>query len=183
MDEIERLARAYERFVQLPWDRSLSGAEKVWFALYDPKEERRLRMQIPEFENVTRDAHHNWVHLDLTALFATWMAAQEYRESYFAEPEYMELALKDFAEFVEKKIKSILSQPDVDMDTVVALSGLASLFGLTSSSEIFVKVAPSIQGRMLVFFPGQYHGTYYRLLDARDGWNYLAIPITGTEEK
>ena len=79
MDEIERLARAYERFVQLPWDRSLSGAEKVWFALYDPKEERRLRMQISEFENVTRAAHHNWVHLDLTTLFATWMAAQKYR--------------------------------------------------------------------------------------------------------
>lgn len=183
MDEIEKLTRAYERFVQLPWDRSLSGAEKVWFALYDPKEERRLRMQIPEFENVTRAAHHTWIHLDLTTLFATWMTAQEYREDYFKEPEYMELALKEFAEFVEQKIKSTLSQPDVDPGTVVAISGLASLFGLTSSSEIFAKVAPSIQGRMLVFFPGQYHGSYYRLLDARDGWNYLAIPITGTEEK
>jgi len=35
-----------------------------------------------------------------------------------------------------------------------------------------------IAGRLLVFFPGEHEGNSYRLLDARDGWNYLAIPIT-----
>ena len=29
-----------------------------------------------------------------------------------------------------------------------------------------------------IFFPGQYEQNNYRLLDARDGWNYLAVPIT-----
>ena len=33
-------------------------------------------------------------------------------------------------------------------------------------------------GRLLVFFPGEVEGNNYRLLDARDGWNYLATPIT-----
>ena len=33
-------------------------------------------------------------------------------------------------------------------------------------------------GRLVVFFPGQFEQNNYRLLDARDGWNYLAVPIT-----
>ena len=35
-----------------------------------------------------------------------------------------------------------------------------------------------LPGRLLVFFPGEHEGNSYRLLDARDGWNYLATPIT-----
>jgi len=36
-----------------------------------------------------------------------------------------------------------------------------------------------VEGRLLVFFPGEYHpeNHTYRLLDARDGWNYLAVPL------
>ena len=74
-----------------------------------------------------------------------------------------------------------LTAAEVDANTVVAVSGLASLFGLTYASAIFETVAPSVQGRLLVFFPGQHNGSNYRFLDARDGWNYLAVPITGME--
>jgi len=42
-------------------------------------------------------------------------------------------------------------------------------------------VESSIRGRLLVFFPGEYENNNYRLLDARDGWNYLAVPITARE--
>jgi hypothetical protein len=34
---------------------------------------------------------------------------------------------------------------------------------------------------MLVFFPGEYTNNVYRFMDARDGFNYMAIPITSTE--
>jgi hypothetical protein len=34
---------------------------------------------------------------------------------------------------------------------------------------------------LLVFFPGQFDNNNYRLLDARDGWNYLAVPITADQ--
>ena len=30
----------------------------------------------------------------------------------------------------------------------------------------------------MLFFPGEFENNNYRLLDARDGWNYLAVPIT-----
>ncbi len=120
-------------------------------------------------------------HLDLTDLFATWMAQHEYSEDYFEQPEDMNLALQDFASFVSQRIADALTAPEVDANTVVAVSGLASLFGLTYASAIFEAVAPSVKGRLLVFFPGQQNGSNYRFLDARDGWNYLAVPITGIE--
>ena len=43
-------------------------------------------------------------------------------------------------------------------------------------------VTDRVRGRLLVFFPGEREGSNYRLLDARDGWNYLAVPITIPEE-
>ena len=45
-------------------------------------------------------------------------------------------------------------------------------------ADLHQRVADRIGGRFLVLFPGSYERGNYRLLDARDGWNYLAIPIT-----
>jgi hypothetical protein len=181
VNEIEGLLKAYKSFLQLPWDRTLAGPQKVWFAIYEPAQERRLRLRLPEFEMATKNAGHSWFPLDLTDLFATWMAQHDYREAYFEQPEDMDLALQDFASYISQHIADALNAPNVDENTVVAVSGLASLFGLTYASAIFETVAPSVQGRLLVFFPGQHNGSNYRFLDARDGWNYLAVPITGIE--
>lgn len=181
MNEVEALLKAYVSFLQLPWDQTLAGPQKVWFAIYEPPLERRLRLHLPEFEIATRNAGHSWFHLDLTDLFANWMAQHEYREAYFEGPEDMDLELQDFSNFVIQRIIEALAEPGADANTVVAISGLASLFGLTYASSTIEAVAPSIRGRLLVFFPGQRNGSNYRFLDARDGWNYLAVPITGIE--
>ena len=181
MNEIEALLKAYERFLQLPWDRTLAGPQKVWFAIYDPSQERRLRLRLPEFEVATKSAGHSLAHLDLTDLFANWMAKHDYHDEYFEQPEDMDLALQDFTSFVSQQVIDALTASNVDVNTMVAVSGLASLFGLTFASVIFETVTPSIRGRLLVFFPGQRNGSIYRFLDARDGWNYLAVPITGIE--
>ena len=177
MSEVEELLKAYEKFVSLPWKDDLSGAEKVWFVVYDPPQERRIRFRFPEFETVTKKAKHKWISLDLTDAFASWMAGHRYREAYFELPEDMEPALNDFADTVVKNIVDLLSSSDADKNTIVAITGLASLFGLTRASAVLEKVTSAIRGRLLVFFPGRHEGSLYRLLDARDGWNYLAIPI------
>ncbi len=181
MSEIEGLIQAYKHYVQLPWDRNLAGPQKVWFALYEPAHERRLRFRLQEFEEATLNAQHTWKLFNMTDTFAEWMAQHEYREEYFEQPEDMNPALNDFMQDLSHQIIAELTHPDVDADTVVAILGLGSLFGLTFASAIFKAIAPSIQGRLLVFFPGQHHGSIYRLLNARDGWNYLAVPITGLE--
>ncbi len=105
------------------------------------------------------------------------MAGHKYREAYFEDPEALDLALTDFADAAVARVKGALTAQDVGEGTVVALSGVAALFGLAKTSEILEQVTSSIRGRLLVFFPGRYENSQYRLLDARDGWNYLAVPI------
>ncbi len=184
MSQVEELLAAYESFVRQPWQRNIAGPQKVWFAVYDPFQERRLRFRIPEFEVATKKAGHSWRLVDLTDAFAQWMASQEYREEYFKQPELLELALSgDFVEYTANRVREALTGVGVDDNTVVAACGLGSLFGLSRVSSLVEAVAGDIRGRLLGFFPGQYDGSNYRLLDARDGWNYLAVPITAADGK
>lgn len=176
--EVEGLLRAYERHVQVPWDDRIAGPERVWFAIYDPLQERRLRARIKAFQNATEATGHGWRQLDITDAFAEWMAAHEYREAYFEEPTLLGSALDDFTRDVTQRFVDALTAPDVDANTVVAVVGVGSLFGLTHVSKVVQGTADAIRGRLLVFFPGQHEKQNYRLLDARDGWNYLAVPIT-----
>lgn len=179
MSEIEDLLSRYERYVRLPWDHKLAGAQKVWFARYDPGQERRLRIRIGEFETATTDAGHTWRQVDITDSFAEWMTNHEYRDAYFEQPEDLELALVDFSDYAAEQVRKELRHPGVDENTVVALLGLASLFGLIRVAELIAKVDSEISGRLLAFFPGQRDGSNWRLLNARDGWNYHAVPIEG----
>jgi len=181
MSSIEALVQAYRQFVSLPWESHLAGPQKVWFALYNPLDERRLRAQVGEFEIATKKAQHNWHLCDLTDCFSTWMTAQEYRQAYFESPEDLEMALEDFGNYAADQVKIVLGHSKQDANAVVAVLGIGTLFGLTRFSRIEEIIASSIAGRLLVFFPGERNGNNYRLLDARDGWNYLAIPISGVE--
>ena len=181
MAGVERLLTNYEKYVRLPWDQILAGAQKVWFAVYAPSDERRLRARFGAFETATLQAKHAWIQYDLTDTFPRWLAEQEYRESYFESPEDMEMALEDYVDTVILAVRERMQQSDVDANTVVAILGLASLFGLMRASRLIDAIAPEVKGRLLVFFPGERDGANYRLLDARDGWNYHAIPITAEE--
>jgi hypothetical protein len=179
MSAIEALLEAYKRHVSRPWDASLAGDQKVWFVVFDPAQERRLRLQLPRFESATLIAGRSWVHVDLTDAFATWMKNQRHREGYFADPDLAVYALGHFKEEgVAAIIRQMLTAPGVDDQTVVAVSGVGSLFGLVRVSEVMDAVAADIRGRLVVFFPGSYdEKSYYRLYDARDGWDYHAVPI------
>ncbi len=178
MSEVEDLLKAYENLVRLPWDSSLAGPEKVWFVVYDPAQERRIRLRLPEFETVTKKHGHGWRSVDLTDSFARWISTHKYRDSYFEEPELLEPALQAFTNAVAQEIKAVLTAEDVDLNTVVCLTGVASLYGLTKVSNVLEKVTADLRGRLLVCFPGEHDGQVYKILGAREGWNYLAVPIT-----
>ena len=92
MSRIEGLLKAYENFLAQPWASNLSGAERVWFAVYEPAQERRLLFRIAEFETATKKAGHGWHHVDVSSAFAEWMGNHKYREAYFDDPEAMDLA-------------------------------------------------------------------------------------------
>ena len=176
MSEIDDLLDGYRRFVALPWPAHIGGPQKVWFVIYDPAQERRLRLKLPEFELATRAAGHGWTEVDLTDSFAHWMTAHRYREAYFRSPGDLDLALDRFTAAVVEQVNAALAA--ANETTIVGLVGAGALFGLTHVSAVIERAAPAIRGRLLVFFPGHYDRGNYRLLDARDGWNYHAVPIT-----
>jgi hypothetical protein len=176
MSQIDRLKENYERFVRLPWQKSLAGSQRVWFAVYPPSEERRLRAKIQEFEMATRDAKHSWHPVDITDEFAQWMGSHEYRDDYFAEPEALATVEEELRDHIVARLKSACES--VDDDSVIAVLGAGTLFGFTHISSVVSALESSIRGRLLVFFPGEYERNLYRFMDARDGFNYMAVPIT-----
>ncbi|AKX95092.1 hypothetical protein MTHERMOG20_16710 [Moorella thermoacetica] len=179
MSRIEELANRYRNHIAAPWQHNLAGEQKTIFVVYPPVDERKLRARLELFEMATIASGHKWKSFDFTPTFAQWMSKLEYREVYFEEPESLALPLEtEFLYFAADELRKVLAGEDVDSDTVVAVYGVASLYGFASVSAILKEVVRDIRGRLVVFFPGEYENNNYRLLNARDGWNYLAIPIT-----
>ena len=177
MGRIEELATAYEDHVSAPWQRTVSGAQRVMMVVYEKGLERTLRARLGEFEQRTTRSGHGWKLVDCTPWFAEWMAKEEYRDAYFEDPSLLGMMLEgEFRKVVTQRLRAELET--ATDNTVVALLGVASLYGFMRVSELIRSVEPSIHGRLLVLFPGTKNENNYRLLDARDGWNYLANSIT-----
>ena len=179
MARIEDLADRFERHIATPWQRTISGAQRVVMLIYDKELERTLRARKTAFETAARQAGHDWHEVDVSDAFAAWMAEDDYREEYFAFPDDLQLKLQaEFPEYVAQRLRTALTADDVTDNTIVALFGVGTLFGFARLSHILKMVETDIKGRLVVFFPGHLERNNYRLLDARDGWNYLAVPIS-----
>ena len=144
-------------------------------AIYDPPNERRLRARLGQFELSTKEAGRSWRLLVIDDIFPEWLAANRYREELFANPSALGPALGAFRRHLAARVKDEIDQ--ADPDTVLALLGAGSLFGLWSVAELVSQVADNLKGILLVFFPGRHEGNTYRLMDARTSWNYLALAI------
>ena len=108
------------------------------------------------------------------------MRAHEYRESIFLEPEHFS-ASRELEDLAVERVRERCSEEDADAASVVAVMGLASLFDFMRVSSLIDRVEDSVRGRLLILFPGEYSGNVYRFMDARDGFNYMAVPITSIE--
>ena len=179
MGRIEDLAEKYGQHIATPWQRTIGGAQRVIMVVYDKELERTLQARKLAFETATKQAGHDWHEIDLSSIFAEWMAQDDYRDEYFASPEDLQLKLDaEFANYVAERLSELLNQADVKETSVVAVFGVGAIFGFARISQILKLVESDIRGRLVVFFPGHHERNNYRLLDARDGWNYLAVPIT-----
>lgn len=180
--KVSKLISTYRQHLTVPWQGGLAAIQRVIFAVYDKTDELRLRANVEEFSLVTQQAEKQWLLLDVTNAFPEWMAGQEYRDAYFECPEdlagYQAGELTEFVADLNAKLKARIVA-EAGPETVVALLGVGALFGLARVSSIVEGIKESVEGRLLVFFPGEYHPENhgYRLLDARDGWNYLAVPL------
>ena len=185
MSRIDLLKQNYQRLCEYSWDRNVAGAQRVWIAVYDKEDERKLRLRIDLFKEATQLVRRRWVSIDLTDAFARWMCGPDHASfsaSYYESPELLdEAVLADFKTSVASTVRVTLAQLPDPENTVFALVGAASLFGFMKVSELLPMVEADVKGRLLVFFPGNYEPNNYRLLDAGDGWNYHAVPITASE--
>ncbi|MDX2282978.1 MAG: BREX protein BrxB domain-containing protein [Bacteroidia bacterium] len=179
MTKVDKLLHAFEAALREPWAATLSGQEKVWFLVYEPAEQRKVDLQIGEFEIRAKAARKTWIPISLKQVFPEWMARHEYREEYFADPTALADQLEyDFRDFVIQYLRDQIRAGSDGPHALIALTGVGALFGFCRLSEVLKGATESLQGRLLVFFPGEFSSNQYRLLDARDGWNYLARPIT-----
>ncbi|WP_135229997.1 BREX protein BrxB domain-containing protein [Deinococcus fonticola] len=175
MSQTTQLFERYRQQLQLPQNPYLSPAERIWIAVHDPAEERRIRGNIREFALVTQQQNLEWSHFDLTPHFARWMLEHPYHEAYFAEPELLKGALQGFENVLLDALQAEMAR--LSPQSVLAVTGAGTLYGLTRISTVIERAAPSLRGRMLLFFPGSLEGHNYRLLNARDGWNYHSVPL------
>jgi hypothetical protein len=179
MGRIEQLAEKYRQHIGLPWQQTVAGAQRIIMIVYDKELERTMIARTELFAMATRETGHEWFEIDVAGFFADWMADEEYREAYFESPDDLQLKLEsEFTDYVSRRIRTLLDRPEVGKNSVVAVRGVGGLFGFTRVSGVLKLIEQSIEGRLAVFFPGSYDQNNYRLLDARDGWNYLAVPIT-----
>jgi len=177
--KIDQLINIFEKVVNEPWSSGLSGSERVWFLVYDPTKQREIDLRLGDFATCAIRANKRWQEISMKECFPSWMANHDYKEEYFANPEYIVDQLEaEFIPFAAQYLKNELAKFEQDTDTVVSIKDISSLFGFARISEILKSCDKNFKGRLLIFFPGEFQQNQYRLLDARDGWDYLARPIT-----
>lgn len=183
MSRVSDLVDAYTGELSLPWRSGLSGGERVWMLVYPPDLERAMRAALPRLELVTAQEGHSWTLVDITDELGHWLASHRHAAAFFEDPSDLTPAIIDkFETELVKKIRGQLSTvPD---GNVVALVGIGSIFPFLRASSVIKAIDDEVSGRLLVLFPG-FHDPEthsFRLLDARDGFNYRARVIDPQKE-
>lgn len=182
MSRIDQLLASYRSRVALPLQPGLPLSQRVWFVVYPPDDERRLEPRLQEFELATQDARLGWRTVDLAGSFAGWMDTfdESERAACLGDPELVETyADPGFVDFLKERMEDAVSgleQARAER-TVIALTGLMELYDFIHVSSLIDALEDIFPGILLVFFPGEREGNSYRFLGARDGWDYLALPI------
>ena len=178
MSRVKRLIDNVATYLRTPWQPDIAPLQRVVFAVYPPEDERQLRRQFRGFREAVAGADHGWLDFDLESTFGQWLGQQKYAEQYFRQPHLLAARSGRYLDYVAEAFSLSLKQAGVGGEDVVCLHGVGSVFKQLSVKELVDRLAPLVPGRLLVLFPGSYNHQNYRLLDAYDGWNYLAVPIT-----
>lgn len=181
MTDLDSLISNFTTQVSNPWALNLAPAQRCWMVVYPPTEERRIRARIQAFENAAVAASRSWQLVDISDEPGRWIADHPFAGRYFSKPEMLSTAT--LHEFRKQLVSRILEQAANanDPNGVVAIIGVGSLFGFAETSWLLNELSPGVAGRLVMLFPGEHRNNNYRLLEAREGWNYLALPITTSE--
>lgn len=183
LTQTQTILERLKEHLALPWPDNVSARERVVMVVYPPSDERKLRRMIEsgEFASEIKTTGHGWVEHDLAPDFSSWLANFEYRDRYLGKPERLwddAGNVRGLEEYLVAKIAE--AAKDMTANDALALVGGGGLFGLHSVSTLIERIESRVQGRLVIFFPGEHDAknNSYRLLGAKDGWGYLAVPIT-----
>lgn len=175
MNSLDDILLAYQRQVELPWMSDMPPAARVWIVWYDKSLQRRFTGRLSEFEQATIKAGHGWRCFDAAPWLGRWLARHEFFDALSSDPRELRGLLPDIEADLVSDIRQVIAQ--CTANDVLAIDGCGSLFGIVRVSNLLARIAPHVTGRLLLGFPGTHASGVYRLLDARDGWNYHATPI------
>jgi hypothetical protein len=178
MSRVSDLVDAYNAELSLTWKENVSGGERVWMLVYPPDLERQMRHALPSMELATTQASRGWMMLNVTDDFGRWLSAHRHAEAFYEEPNDLTQSILDqFETILVARIRQTLQEAPAN--AVVALVGIGSIFPFLRASSIIKSADSAVTGRLLVLFPGLHDPEThsFRLLDARDGFNYRARVI------
>ncbi len=132
MSRLDQLEESYRRHVAIPLVPGRPLAQRIWFLVYAPEDERRLQNRLTEFEIATTDAGLHWREINLDGSYAAWIDAaygddEDERRSVLFDREMAEdYANPGFRDFLVEKIRAtIAAVPEDEVDsTVFAVHGL-----------------------------------------------------------
>ena len=177
---LNRLLDNFERQVALPLVERLPPAQRVWFIVYSPEQERRIRFLWPEFKLRSEKHGKEWKQIDLTDVIPTWVISQgKHSAAYLKTPASLDedTTQEGLCELLTERIAAL----DLTPKSLCVLVGLGGLFGFASVSALVKSIQELVPGRLVCFFPGSRDQNSYHFMNARDGWNYHALPITDEE--
>ncbi|UQE73439.1 DUF1788 domain-containing protein [Gordonia sp. PP30] len=183
MSRISDLVDAYQAELSLTWRDNVSGGERVWILAYAPDLERQMRHALPSMELVTAQSGRGWQVLDITDDFGRWLSPHRHAEAFYEEPTDLTQSILDqFETTLAARIRRTLEAAPAN--AVVALVGIGSIFPFLRASSVIKSVDSAVTGRLLVLFPGSHDPAShsFRLLDARDGFNYRARVIDSQKD-
>ncbi len=175
MNTFDDILSAYHKQVQLPWAADTPPAGRIWIVWYDKSMQRRFTGRIGEFEHATLKAGYGWRYVSLAAWFGEWISQHEFFDALVEQPKELRGLLPEIEDEAVNVLRRALL--DCSENDVLAVDGCGSLFGVARVSTLISRIADFVPGRLMIGFPGKHTAGVYRLLDARDGWNYHAIPI------
>jgi hypothetical protein len=185
---VDNLITNFKKHLEIPFRSGLPMSQRVWFLVYPPEDERRVRAHSIAFEQAALSAGHIWKRVGLGGSFVRWMDElfdPEERAACLAEPqiveEYADPGYRDFViDVIEKSISEI---PESEAENcILAIDGLLDLFDFVQVSSVIEGIDTSFPGVIAVFFPGEREGNTYRFIGARTGWDYLAVPILSEKQ-
>lgn len=178
MSRVSDLVDAYKAELSLSWKDNVSGGERVWMLVYPPDLERQMRHSLPSLGLATTQTGRDWIVIDVMDDFGRWLSSHRYAEAFYEEPSDLTQSILDHFEMaLVARIREALEMAPAG--AVVSLVGIGSIFPFLRASSVIKSIDSAISGRLLVLFPGLHDPEThsFRLLDARDGFNYRARVI------